>query len=90
MTKNIKGTNIFMLYLLYRTLIGGIVLGYVWQLLLNGDGTFPENTYIFFENMDFWGLVIHSALWQQIGYMMIIYISGIQNIPGELIKDAVD
>ena len=35
----------------------------------------------------FWGLVV-VVCWQQIGYMMIIYIAGIQNIPGELIEAA--
>ena len=68
-------------------LIGGIVLGYVWQLLLNGILAHFQKTLTYSSKYGFWGLVI-LMLWQQVGYMMIIYISGIQNIPGELIEAA--
>ena len=86
LTKNIKGTNIFRTVFLCR-LIGGIVLGYVWQLLLNGILAHFQKTLTYSSKYGFWGLVI-LTLWQQVGYMMIIYISGIQNIPGELIEAA--
>lgn len=68
-------------------LIGGIVLGYIWQLLLNGILAHFQKTLTYNSAYGFWGLVILMC-WQQIGYMMIIYISGIQNIPGELIEAA--
>lgn len=68
-------------------LIGGIVLGYIWQLLLNGVLAIFGRTLTYSSVYGFWGLVILMC-WQQIGYMMIIYISGIQNIPGELIEAA--
>ena len=68
-------------------LIGGIILGYVWQLLLNGILAHFQKTLTYSSVYGFWGLVILMC-WQQIGYMMIIYISGIQNIPGELIEAA--
>ncbi len=87
LTKGIKGTNIFRTVFFMPNLIGGIVLGYVWQLLLNGILAKFDRTLTFSETYGFWGLVI-LVLWQQIGYMMIIYISGIQNIPGELIEAA--
>ena len=68
-------------------LIGGIILGYIWQLLLNGILANFQRTLTYSSVYGFWGLVI-LMLWQQVGYMMIIYISGIQNIPGELIEAA--
>ena len=87
LTKGIKGTNIFRTVFFMPNLIGGIVLGYVWQLLLNGVLAYFNRTLTYSEVYGFWGLVI-LVLWQQVGYMMIIYISGIQNIPGELIEAA--
>ena len=87
LTKGIRGTNIFRTVFFMPNLIGGIVLGYVWQLLLNGVLANFERTLTYSEWFGFWGLVI-LMLWQQVGYMMIIYISGIQNIPGELIEAA--
>lgn len=87
LTKGIRGTNVFRTVFFMPNLIGGIVLGYVWQLLLNGVLAHFERTLTYSEWFGFWGLVI-LMLWQQVGYMMIIYISGIQNIPGELIEAA--
>ena len=87
LTKKIKGTNIFRTVFFMPNLIGGIVLGYVWQLLLNAILAHFQKPLTYSSKYGFWGLVI-LMLWQQIGYMMIIYISGIQNIPGELIEAA--
>ena len=70
LTQKIKGTNIFRTIFFMPNLIGGIVLGYVWQLKLN-------------EVLGFWGLVI-LVCWQQIGYMMIVYIAGLQAIPEDI------
>lgn len=87
LTKGIKGTNIFRTVFFMPNLIGGIVLGYIWQLLLNGILAHFQKTLTYSSAYGFWGLVVLMC-WQQIGYMMIIYISGIQNIPGELIEAA--
>lgn len=87
LTKKIKGTNIFRTVFFMPNLIGGIILGYVWQLLLNGLILQINKTLTYSSVYGFWGLVILMC-WQQIGYMMIIYIAGIQNIPGELIEAA--
>ena len=87
LTKGFKGTNIFRTVFFMPNLIGGIVLGYVWQLLLNGILAHFQKTLTYSSKYGFWGLVI-LMLWQQVGYMMNIYISGIQNIPGELIEAA--
>ena len=87
LTKKIKGTNIFRTVFFMPNLIGGIVLGYIWQTLLNGLLLQINKTLTYSSVYGFWGLVILMC-WQQIGYMMIIYIAGIQNIPGELIEAA--
>ena len=68
-------------------LIGGIVLGYIWQLILNGILANFGRTLVYSATYGFWGLVVLMN-WQMIGYMMIIYIAGIQNIPGELTEAA--
>lgn len=87
LTKKIKGTNIFRTVFFMPNLIGGIILGYVWSLLLNGLLLPFEKTLTYSSVCGFWGLVILMC-WQQIGYMMIIYIAGIQNIPGDLVEAA--
>ena len=68
-------------------LIGGIILGYIWQLLLNGILLYFSRTLTYSSTYGFWGLIVLMC-WQQIGYMMIIYIAGIQNISGDLIEAA--
>ena len=87
LTKGFRGTNIFRTVFFMPNLIGGIILGYIWQLLLNGVLLYMNRTLTYSSVYGFWGLVILMC-WQQIGYMMIIYIAGIQNIPGDLIEAA--
>ncbi|KSV58185.1 carbohydrate ABC transporter permease [Acetivibrio ethanolgignens] len=87
LTKGIKGTNLFRTVFFMPNLIGGIVLGYIWQLIINGVLAPLERTITFSPTYGFWGLVVLMN-WQLIGYMMIIYIAGIQNIPGDLIEAA--
>lgn len=87
LTKGIRGTNMFRTVFFMPNLIGGIVLGYIWQLILNGILANFGRTLVYSATYGFWGLVILMC-WQQIGYMMIIYIAGIQNIPGEQIEAA--
>lgn len=87
LTKKIKGTNIFRTVFFMPNLIGGIILGYIWNLLLNGILLQVGKTLTYSSVYGFWGLIILMC-WQQIGYMMIIYIAGIQNIPGDLVEAA--
>lgn len=87
LTKKIKGTNVFRTVFFMPNLIGGIILGYVWQLLLNGLLLQINKTLTYSSVYGFWGLVILMC-WQQIGYMMIIYIAGLQNVPDDLIEAA--
>ena len=86
LTRGIKGTNLFRTVFFMPNLIGGIVLGYIWQLIINGILYKWEVTLTFDPQYGFWGLVALMN-WQLVGYMMIIYIAGIQSIPEEL-KDA--
>lgn len=87
LTRDIPGTNLFRTVFFMPNLIGGIVLGYIWQLILNGILLNFHKTLTYSSMYGFWGLVILMC-WQQIGYMMIIYIAGIKNIPGDLIEAA--
>ena len=88
LTRGIKGTNLFRSVFFLPNLIGGIVLGYIWQLLINGVLDKLVNSDITMSSSyGFWGLVILNN-WQLIGYMMVIYIAGIQNIPGDLTEAA--
>ena len=88
LTRGLKGTNVFRTVFFLPNLIGGIVLGYIWQILLNGILTNLGLPLLALDaKYGFWGLIILMC-WQQIGYMMIIYIAGLQNVPGELIEAA--
>jgi len=87
LTKGIRGTNIFRTVFFMPNLIGGIVLGYIWQLILNGILANFGQTLTYSAVNGFWGMIILMN-WQQIGYVMIIYIAGIQNVPGELLEAA--
>ncbi|MGN1479406.1 MAG: carbohydrate ABC transporter permease [Acutalibacteraceae bacterium] len=87
LTKGLKGTNLFRTVYFMPNLIGGIVLGYIWQLIINGVLSFAGVTITYDPKYGFWGLVILMN-WQLIGYMMVVYIAGLQNIPGELLDAA--
>ena len=87
LTQKIKGTSVFRTAFFIPNLIGGIVLGYIWQLIINGVLANYGETIIADSKYGFWGLVILMN-WQMIGYMMVIYIAGIQNVPDELIDAA--
>lgn len=83
LTKGLKGTNLFRTVFFVPNLIGGIVLGHIWSLIINGIlGIFGVDI-TYNPEYGFWGLVVLMN-WQLIGYMMIIYIAGIQNIPDYL------
>ena len=83
LTQNIKGKNIFRTVFFMPNLIGGIVLGYVWQLIFDGIFVKFDTALKLNETLGFWGLVILVG-WQQIGHMMIVYIAGLQAIPGDI------
>lgn len=83
LTRAMRGTSFFRTVFFMPNLIGGIVLGYIWNLLINSVlGMFGYDI-TYDAKFGFWGLVFLMN-WQLIGYMMVIYIAGIQNIPKEL------
>ncbi len=87
LTRKIKGTNLFRTVFFMPNLIGGIVLGYIWQQIINAVLLQYETTLVANAAYGFWGLVILMN-WQMIGYMMIIYIAGLQNVPRDLLEAA--
>lgn len=87
LTKALRGTNVFRTIFFMPNLIGGIVLGYIWLMIINGVLQYFNATITTDASYGFWGLVILMN-WQLIGYMMIIYISGIQNISPDLMEAA--
>lgn len=88
LTRGIRGTNVFRTTFFMPNLIGGIVLGYIWQILLNCALSLLELPLLKLDaRYSFWGLVILMC-WQQIGYMMIIYVAGLQSIDDSYVEAA--
>lgn len=87
LTQKLRGTNLFRTIFFMPNLIGGIVLGYIWQLIFNGILAQYNQALNLNEWYGFAGLVILVS-WQQIGYMMIIYIAGFQSIPEDVLEAA--
>ena len=87
LTQHIRGANLFRTVFFMPNLIGGVVLGYIWSMIFDAILK-GYNTYLTANaTYGFWGLVILVA-WQQIGYMMIIYIAGLQAVPGDMLEAA--
>lgn len=87
LTRGIRGTNLFRSVFFMPNLIGGIVLGYIWNLLINAVLSSFGVDITYKAEYGFWGLVILTN-WQLIGYMMVIYVAGLQNVPNDLIEAA--
>ena len=87
LTRKIKGTNLFRTVFFMPNLIGGIILGYIWQQMINAVLLKYETTLVANPTYGFWGLIILMN-WQMIGYMMIIYVAVLQNVPTDLIEAA--
>ena len=87
LTQSIKGSNLYRTVFFMPNLIGGIVLGYIWSMIFDGILSRWSTSILMESKYGFWGLIILMC-WQQIGYMMIIYIAGLQNVPGEMLEAA--
>ncbi len=87
LTRGIRGTNIFRTVFFMPNLIGGIVLGYIWAMIFDGILSRYGTSILLKTEYGFWGLQILMA-WQQIGYMMIIYIAGLQAVPEDILEAA--
>ncbi len=87
LTRKIIGTNLFRTIFFMPNLIGGIVLGYIWQLIINGVLQPFGYAITSDERFGFWGLVVLMN-WQMIGYVMIIYIAGLTSVPTDILEAA--
>ena len=87
LTKGIRGSNLFRTVFFMPNLIGGIVLGYIWSMIFDGILVKYNTSIMLNSTFGFWGLIILMC-WQQVGYMMIIYIAGLQSIPEDMLEAA--
>ena len=87
LTQKIKGANMFRTVFFMPNLIGGIVLGYIWSMIFDGLLSAYSTSILTNRTWGFWGLIILMC-WQQIGYMMIIYIAGLQAVPEDMLEAA--
>ena len=87
LTQKIKGANLFRTVFFMPNLIGGIVLGYIWSMIFDGILSQFSTSILMKSEYGFWGLVILMC-WQQVGYMMIIYIAGLQAVPEDMLEAA--
>ena len=87
LTQKIKGANLFRTVFFMPNLIGGIVLGYIWSMIFDGILSAYNTSILMDTSWGFWGLIILMC-WQQIGYMMIIYIAGLQSVPEDMLEAA--
>lgn len=87
LTQGIKGSNLFRTVFFMPNLIGGIVLGYIWSMIFDGILSNFGTSILMDTTFGFWGLIILMC-WQQIGYMMIIYIAGLQAVPEDMLEAA--
>lgn len=87
LTRGIRGANLFRGVFFMPNLIGGIVLGYIWSVIFSGVLSRYNTALVLNANYGYWGLIILMC-WQQVGYMMIIYIAGLQSVPEDIIEAA--
>lgn len=88
LTRQLRGTNFFRTVFFMPNLIGGIVLGYIWQIIINCFLSLIGKPLLTLDaTYGYWGLIVLMC-WQQIGYMMIIYIAGLQAIPNDYMEAA--
>ena len=87
LTQGLKGTNIFRTVFFMPNLIGGIVLGYIWSMIFDGILSHFGTSILLSSKWGFWGLII-LMLWQQVGYLMIIYVAGLQAVPEDMMEAA--
>jgi raffinose/stachyose/melibiose transport system permease protein len=95
-TSGFKGQNFFRMGFFTPNLIGGVILGFIWQFIFTrilvyiGDGVGSEllaNSWLADPKMALWALVL-VGVWQNSGYMMLLYIAGLTGIPESLTEAA--
>ena len=95
-TAKLRSKNIFRTFFFVPNLIGGVVLGVIWQFIYNTalvsisskfGWSFFQSSWLNETNTAFWALII-VTVWQSSGYMMIIYITGLISIEQDVIEAA--
>ena len=84
LTRNIRGSTLFRGVFFMPNLIGGIVLAYIWKMIF--ASLMPRDIHLD-TTLGYWALIILLS-WQQIGYMMIIYIAGLQAVSSDMLEAA--
>lgn len=96
LTSGLKGQNFFRAGFFTPNLIGGVLLGFIWQFIFSEilvyfgksyNVPIFSNSWLSDPDKAFWALVI-VTVWQYTGYMMVIYIAGLVNIPRDLLEAA--
>lgn len=95
-TAKLRSANIFRTFFFVPNLIGGVILGVIWQFVFNSaltslatkfGWTDLESSWLNETDTAFWALII-VTVWQQSGYMMIIYITGLISIEQDVLEAA--
>jgi len=93
-TSKLKSRNILRTFFFVPNLIGGVVLGVIWQFIFNSaivslankyDWTLFKESWLQDTNKAFWALII-VTVWQSSGYMMIVYITGLVSIENDVLE----
>ncbi|MFK4341987.1 MULTISPECIES: carbohydrate ABC transporter permease [unclassified Paenibacillus] len=96
LTKPLKTKNVLRTIFFMPNVIGGLLLGFIWQFIfVKGFAAIGESTDLSFFNLPwlgdeitaFWGIVI-VFIWQTAGYLMVIYISSLTNVPRNMLEAA--
>ncbi len=93
-TSKLRSRNILRTFFFVPNLIGGVILGVIWQFIFNSalvslankyDWTLFKESWLQDTNKAFWALII-VTVWQSSGYMMIVYITGLVSIETEVLE----
>ncbi|MFC0213527.1 carbohydrate ABC transporter permease [Paenibacillus chartarius] len=96
LTSGLKGQNVFRAGFFVPNLVGGIVLGLIWQFIfsnvlvyLGQKSGIPLFSASWLADPDkaFWSLIL-VTVWQYAGYMMVIYVAGLMSVPKDILEAA--
>jgi raffinose/stachyose/melibiose transport system permease protein len=93
-TANLRSRNLLRTLFFVPNLVGGVVLGVIWQFIFNSaivalankyDWELFKQSWLQDTNKAFWALII-VTVWQSSGYMMIVYITGLVSIENDVLE----
>ncbi len=87
-TSRLKGVGFFRAAYFLPNLIGGIVLGYIWQFVFNNVLVQVTGTSLLSKTPTAFAAIIVVYIWQYAGYIMLIYINGLVTVPGDVLEAA--